>query len=194
MKTLLILTLFGLTLFMAPGAWAVLDTDDDMMGMYWDLAADMPCVPLMYGPADLHIILTNPTMDAISGFECGISMETVVDPIILSYTFPNYNPLIPGDPQNLIIPFSTPLPCTEATVLVTYSIFNAAGVDIGFFLHEANPPSIPGVLPVILLLDGTIRQVGTSSLPGSVTAFMGVGCSVVATEEASWDRVKSLYR
>lgn len=99
-----------------------------------------------------------------------------------------------GGFTNFICGFGEPAICTEATLLVTLAIGNFAGVEVGFYLHQANPPSIPGVLPVILLTDDTLMQVGTSNLPGTVTAYMGNECMVVATESCTWDRVKSIYR
>ena len=191
MKKMVIL--FGLAMFAATSAFAVVDPDDNMMGMYWDLDADMPCMVPVAAPVPLYIILTNPTMDAIGGFECGFTMDAAVAPFILAAEFANPQALdVASGFQNFIVGFGAPTTCTEATLLVTLNVGNFAGVPVDFYLHQASPSSIPGILPVLLLEDNSLMQVSTPN-PGGITAQQTVDC-VVATDNVSWDSVKSLYR
>jgi len=191
MKKMVIL--LGLAMFMATSASAVIDPDPNMMGLYWDTNADMPCTPAVGYPVNMYIILTNPTGDSLGGFECAYTIEGAAQPYILSALFTNPDALdVAAGFQNFIVGFGSPQPTTEATILATISVLNAASMDLGFYLHQSSPASVDGVLPVILS-DGELMTVGTSTGAGELTAVMGADC-VVATEEASWDSVKSLYR
>jgi hypothetical protein len=191
MKKLVVL--LGLAMFMATSAFAVVDPDTDMMGIYWDANADMPCTAAVTYPVNMYIILTNPSVETIGGFECAFTIEGAMQPYLLGAVLPANALDVAAGFQNFIVGLGTPLNTTEATVLATISVLNAAGMDLDFYLHQASPPSIDGVLPVIVS-DSVLMTLGTSSLPGSVTAHMGSNCTVVATEDASWDSVKSLYR
>ncbi len=190
-----IAALFCLITLGSTSALAVIDPDPDMMGMYWDLDADTPCMLPLAAPVNLYIILTNPSMDAIGGFECGFTMEAPVAPYILSATFANPQALdvAPGF-QNFIVGFGAPTICTEATLLVTLNVGNFAGVEVYFYLHEATPASIEGSLPVILLTDESLINVGISDLGNGVTAVQSIMECIVATDDTSWDSVKAMYR
>ncbi len=189
-----IAALFCLITLVSTSTFAVADNGPDIMGLYWDLEADMYCIPPVAAPVDLYIILSNPTMDAIGGFECGFTMYSAVAPYILSAIFANPQALdVASGFQNFIVGFGAPTTCTEATLLVTLSVGNFAGVDVDFYLHEATPASIEGILPVILLTDDSLVTVGTNHIPGTVTAQQSIHC-VMATDNVSWDGLKSLYR
>ena len=196
MKKLVVL--LGLAMFVATSAFAIVDPDDNSMGMYWDLSADTVCMEYLPGPTNLYIILTNPTMDSIGGYECAYDMAPVGGgaPYILSATqsVVNHLDVAPGF-QNFIVGFGGPLTCTEATLLVTLSVGNFAGASAcDFFLRNADPSSIDGnMYPIVLNADNSYTVVGPSGGDG-VTAAFGVTCGVVDTEEVSFDSVKSLFR
>ncbi len=192
-----IAALICLIALVSTSALAVVSPYDDMMGMYWDLDADIVCMAPLAAPVNLYIILTNPTIDAIAGFECGITMDAAVMPYILGVTFPSPHGIDWIDPQNIIVYFYEPIVCAEITLLATLNVGNFAGVPVDFYLHEATPASIPGNLPVILLTDDTLVQVITP-WPGEKTAGQFHDClhwiTPIPTHETTWDHIKSLYR
>ncbi len=189
----ILLTLVA-TLVMTSSAFAVMNPDDDIMGMYWDTDANDNCAISYSGVSLLYIIMTNPTFDYLYGFECGFDIEATNVPYILGATFANSQALdVAAGFQNFIVGFGAPTTCSEATLLVSLEIGNFSGVDLNFFLHESNPASIEGNLPVVLKVDDELVQLGTSTLPGSITAYMSPNCGV-ATVNSSWDSVKSMYR
>lgn len=191
MKSMLII--LSLIVFTATTASAVIDPEDNSMGLYWDLTADTICTEISYVPTNLYLILANPTMDAIGGFEAGFDMEGTA--YILSATFANPQSLnVASGFENFIVGFGAPSDCTQATLLVTLSILKTAfDDDLLFFLHESSPSSCDGGLPVILLTNGSLMQVGVSTGPGELTAFMTDTCGS-PVDHVSWDSVKSLYR
>lgn len=191
MKKLAMLLTFAL-IVAASTSFAGLDPDDNMMGLYWDLDGENPCSASSPTPTNLYLLLTNPTMDSIGGFECGIDM--IGSAYLLAANFANPQALdVASGFQNFIVGFGAPTACTQNTLLVTLSVMNV-GADLEFYLHSANPASIEGVLPVILLADDTMTTIGTSTLPGGMTAQMGANCEPVDTEETTWDSLKGLYR
>ena len=191
MKKLAMLLTFAL-IAAASTSFAGLDPDDDMMGLYWDLDGESPCLASSPEPTNLYLLLTNPTMDSIGGFECGIDM--VGTAYLLSATFANPQALdVAAGFQNFIVGFGAPTTCTQNTLLVTLSVMNI-GADLAFYLHAASPASIEGVLPVVLLADDSMITLGTSTLPGGMTAQMGANCEPVDTEVTTWGSLKGLYR
>jgi hypothetical protein len=76
MKKLVVLLLASLV---ATSAFAVLDPDPDMMGIYFDTNADNNCLTSPSGvPFSAYLILTNTTAPAINAYELGL---TVVVPL-----------------------------------------------------------------------------------------------------------------
>lgn len=193
MKKLVVL--LGLAMFMATSAFAVVDPDDNMLGCYWDLNADVNLVAPMPAPMNMYVILTNPTFDAVAGFEFGITIEAAVAPYLLGvvhYGAGATDMFVPFD--DYMVGLATPLVTTEATALVAINVGNFAGVPLDIFLHGCSIPSVDVNLPAMLMTDDSIVAVGTSTLPGTVNCMQGFEPGPVATEAASWDNVKSMYR
>lgn len=178
-------------------AWAVVDPDPNMMGFYFDESADTPCVlgAAPYSTHVMHLILTNPTFDELFGFEAGYDVDGPAQ--VLGTQFAVDDALNVGGPDNMIVGFGTPMPTTEATLLVSISVLYMSTTDeeVDFFLHGSDPGSIPGNLPVVLLADGVLIQVGLSAATGPTSLINGdYPCGVVATQPMSFDNLKSLYR
>ena len=192
MKKMLVLML---SLMVASSAFAVIDADPDMLGIYFDEAADVSCTSATpYATVVTYVIMTNPSNATIGGFEFGYDVDGAAQ--VLSTVFPP-NALDVGSAANHIVGLGAPLETTEATILATISVLNmdAAMGPIYFSLHGSNPSSIDPMLPTILFGQGNLMTLGTSTLPGTFSAVINGICEdVVATEETSFDALKSLYR
>jgi len=192
MKTMLILLC---TVLMATSALATIDNDPDSMGFYFDLAAESPCLDGVapYATVDLYLILTNPSTDAVYGFEAGLTF--VGNAMLLSSTINSINCINVGTIDNMIVGFGDPTMTTPATLLVTFEVLyiDTTMGPVDFYLHGSEPSSIDPIYPTILLVDGELQMIATST-PYGPSAQINGGCTVVATDHVSFDEIKSLYR
>lgn len=191
MRKLLVLTL---ALLLAGSAFAIIEPDDNVLGLYFDLNADEVCALGVspYDSVELYLIYTNPTYSELYGFEAGLTMEGSA--ILLTNVFANPQALNVGDNMNMIVGFGVPTVTTPATLLSTMEILytDVAGGPVSFFLHGTEPSSIDPAYPVLLLVDGQLMQVFTPSPFGPVAQINE--CIVVATQPMTFEQVKSLYR
>jgi hypothetical protein len=199
MKKLVVLLLVSL---MATSAFAVVDPDPDMLGIYFDMNADSNCLPSQPASAAFfaYAILTNPTVPGVEAFEFGyenvvpVGFETSL--FQLATTLPS-GAIDVGDGTpiqgNIIAGLAAPVPAAPATILVTWQYLPLAVFPMEMYLTASNPSSIPGGLPVIQA-EGELMQVGLSTGgPEFPVATVNTGCAV-ATESDTWGGVKSLYR
>lgn len=196
MKKLVVMLLASL--FVANVALAVVDPDDNMMGIYFDMNADTYCMAVgPYAPFDAYVMLTNPTFPAVFGYEFGFTYEgnLLFSGVALNGTGPID---VGGAVGNHIVGLGAPLAATPATLLATLTLIPLATTPIYFDLFGATPASIgDGSLPVILLENSGIATMGLSTGIGNFNAVLnydGPCEDIVASDEASWDAVKSLYR
>ncbi len=192
-KMLLTLCLCLLT---TSSSLAVMSTTENTMGLYWDLSADTVCIEGVSVTNDLYLIFTNPTMETIIGFGAGVDMEG--EGMILDEIFANAGiiNLVDG-PMEYQIFFTSPTICTEATLLVTISVLKISWDWEGglyFYLRGPDDPFEPNGVPEVTYGYDTELAVETSTEPGTVNAYIGLECGVVATEKTTWDSVKSMYR
>ncbi len=183
-----------LTFFVASSASAVIDSGENSVGLYFDESADVYCVGGI-APNDhvmMYLILANPSFDFLYGWECGIDLAG--DAMVLGRQF--YTMVcFPGPPNNMIIGYGTPYPTTIATPLVALEIMYMDS-DLGpvdFYVHGTTPSSINPDYPAMLTNDGEFIMAGISIIEGPAAQING-DCTVVATENISFDSVKSLYR
>ena len=192
MKRMLFLLM---AMLIAASAFAIVDPDDDMMGFYFDLEADYPCIEdaAPYSTHDLFLIVTRPTFDEILGFEAGFTIEG--EGMVLSVEFSVENFINVGTNDNMIVGFGEPLPTTPATLLATLSVMymDTTMGPLFFYLHGSEPSSMDPLYPVVLLDGGVLQSMGISAAVGP-TAQVNGGCLVVATDNVSFDSIKSLYR
>jgi hypothetical protein len=97
--------------------------------------------------------------------------------------------------DNLIVGLWTPYPTSIATPLVAINLIYM-GTDNGpidFFVHGTTPSSMNPDYPTLLTSDGELVMGGISVVEGPAAQING-GCQVVATENISFDSIKSLYR
>lgn len=197
MKKLLVL---ALTMVMASSAFAVVDPDTNMLGLYFDASADTYCATVApYGQASLIAMVTNPDFDMLYGFEFSMAIENPATLLILNRTYAQPNNVdVGGSPTNFICGYGAPMATTEATPLVTFTILNTdvTGAPNYFTLGPAVPSSDTSddPLPMLLLANSQLITVGYSTVDGVHCAAINAACDIVATEPMSFDSVKSLYR
>jgi len=188
MKKLVVLLM---AMLVASSAFAIVDPDDNMMGLYFDMEADMPVIEAApYTSHNLYLVMTNMTADTIWGFECAVRHEGTSN--IGQFVIANATAIDVGTAgtPNHIVGFGTPTMVTPVTLLATMSVFYMGAVD-EFFLTGSTPSTISEEFPVVLLADSGVLSVGMSAAEGPCAA---IGSEVVATENVSFDGIKSLYR
>jgi hypothetical protein len=201
MKKLVVLLLVSL---MATSAFATVDPDPDMLGIYFDLTADNNCTTAGPGVAfTAYVFITNPSAPLVYGVEYGYTIAT--NPPGFEGSFFRLSEILPAGSLNVgnaasplagdyIVGFSSPAVGSGNNVLcVTWSfLLLAPGFGLDMTLGASNSPSIPNGLPA-MEIGGTIVPLGTSTGTGNVTATVNGDC-VVANEDVSFGSVKSLFR
>jgi hypothetical protein len=195
MKKLVVILMVSL---MATSAFAVIDPDDNMVGVYFDLGADTNSLPGIdpFVDFDMYVILTNPTMAAIDAFEFSYNM---VGPLVIQ-NFQNYpaGALDVGGGSaatgNIITGLAEPLVTTEATVLIHWGYLVRGVEALDIFIGPSEPSSVPNGLPVIQEAGGALMSVGLSTGGPDIPVARVNGTGPVAVENATWGGVKSLYR
>ncbi len=185
-----------LSLFVASSALAIVDNDPNMLGIYFDLNADITCLEDVtpYAQVPAYVILTNPTFEFLGGYEFGFQVEG--NAIILSAIMEG-QALDVGSAGNHIVGLGEPLLTSEITLLSTLTVLysDTALAPVLFFLGGTDPSSLDPMLPTILYGEGELMSLGTSSVPGSPCAVINGVCEdVVATDNTTLDSLKSLYR
>lgn len=196
MKILLILTVSSC--LMAGMAMAVIDPDPDSVGIYFDTEANvnhLDAPPFVELP--IYVILTNPLLDEIRGYEFGLSLSSTTL-IILEDHMHGEGPVDVGLVKgNHIVGLASPMPTTEATILADFLLMPLDDNPVEMTVHDSDPSSVPGLgLPVVLSADYQLYPVGTSSFYGGeaqVNAILN-GLGVIATTETTLEQIKSLYR
>ena len=203
MKKLVILLLASLV---ATSAFAVIDPDPDMMGIYFDLDADVNCITTpANAPFFAYLILTNTSAPAINAYELGLvnavpeGMEgmifrlasNIADNVVNGVNV-GVNDALGGD---YIVGLAEPLPAQPALILHSWQYMLLAEFPVEMFIMQSSAPSIEGVYPVVQNAEGSIlMQVGQSTGgPDIPVAAVNNGCAI-AVEEASFGSVKSLFR
>ncbi len=190
MKKMLILLL---AMLIATSASAIINPDDDIMGFYFDLDADYDCVDGIspYSSTFLFLILTNPTSDAIYGFEAGHTIEG--EGMVLGAEFANPQVINVGTIDNIIAGFGEPTLTVPATLLLTLNVMymDTTNGALRFFLHGTTPSSVDPLFPTLLLEGGVLQSVGVNNYGWATAQFNNC---VSATETQSFDSLKSLYR
>jgi hypothetical protein len=189
MKKLVVLLLASLV---ASTAFAGLDTDTDMMGLYFDTQGDVVCKTaafLNHVPA--YILYTNPSIPTTRGFECAISKTVGNSSLTWSFPLPSTNV---GVGASLIVGYSVPMPTVPATLMATCDIFFLDFIPVDFFIGPSAPSSNSDGLPMVMLEDFSLKTVGTSVLDGPCAQINAPQCMVVENEDASFGAMKALFR
>ncbi|MBU8870786.1 MAG: hypothetical protein KOO60_07980 [Gemmatimonadales bacterium] len=198
MKKLVVLILASL--MVASVASAVVDPDVNSMGIYFDVNADvfeMPAGPYVEIPA--YVILANPDVSGVWGYEFGFT--AVGNYIAPSIELNGTGPIdVGGGLGNHIVGLAAPIATTQATILATIKLlpmdvapiyYTLTGADPNS-MFESNTPNIVAPPGDVLVGCGVSAWDVELEEPGICAMVNDTG--VIATDEASWDSVKSLYR
>ena len=198
MKNLIVLVLISL---MATSAFAVIDPDTDMLGVYFDLNADSNCLDM--GPSIpfmAFVTITNPSATEVHGLEFGYNLLNSGGPGTL-FRLANILPagavdlgnsvdLVVGD---YVVGLASPLLGQAAVQFVTWQFMLLVPQTVEIFLGPSSIESIADGLPAYEI-GGSILPLGLST-GGPATAVATVnGECVVAVDNASFGSVKSLFR
>ena len=205
MKKLVVLLLASLV---ATSAFAVIDPDPNMMGVYFDRTADNNCLTTGASvPFFTYLILTNPTPAAINAYELGLEIRvpagmegmffqlasSVADGVVSGIDV-GVNGALGGD---YIVGLAGPIPAQPATILHSWQHMLLAVIPVEYFIGASSLPSIPGDSPVVQDADGSVLfQVGQSTGGADIPVAVvnGAGPCPVGVEETSFGSVKSLFR
>ena len=165
-------------------ASAIVDQTPNLMGFYFDLNADTPCLEgaAPYSTHNMYLVLTNLQTDAIYGFEAGYT--TVGEGLVLSVDFANPAPTDVGSAGNHIVGFGSPTLAGPdgVTLLATMSVLymETSMGPLNFLLHGTVPSSIDPQYPVVFLEGGESIDVCCSSIAqinaGCGTNTLAVSC------------------
>lgn len=204
------MTFILVLLSLAAMAGATVDPDPDQIGIYFDLEAETTCIDAMPNvPFDAYFIITNPTSE-VSAFAFSLcydlppGMEGMI--FRLSQAWPSgcgidITPVIIDECEGGIIrgcPAPLP-PGPGGVVVMTEQYFLLADMTVEFRLGPTyaydNAGSIVETPPHYAGPDGEIISLGISSgSPDLPVAQVNGECQVVPVENATFGRVKGLYR
>lgn len=203
MKTLLVLLI---SCFMVVSAFAVMDPDPDMLGIYFDRNADENCLTVGSVPFFAYLILTNPSANAVDAYEFGflncvctgteqtffMTASNIADGVVQGIDV-GIHTKIEGD---YIVGLAEPLVTSPATILHSWQYLCTAIQPIHMFVFGASVPSLPGGLPVVQNADGPVLMtLGLSTGgPDIPVASINADDCAVAVDHCTWGDVKALYR
>jgi len=189
MKKLLAL---ALVVMVAGGALAQ-TSEDNMIGMFFGepYVDENTNFDTTASPFNGFIVLLNPTVDTVGGYEVGIEISDA-GVFVLAAGGPNGWTNF-GSNLNHLVGFQTPLPMVEGgTAVSTMQMLYAGTALVTISFGPSEPASIPGV-PVIA--NGAnpeeLIACNLTSDVGYVATLNGDG--VVATEAHSLSSVKALF-
>lgn len=198
MKKLVVLLLVSL---MASSAFAVIDPDTDMLGVYFDMTADMNSMDAVANvPIFAYVTITNPSAAEVHGIEFGYQLVSSAGPGLmfrLANTLPSgavdlgtSTDLTLGD---YVVGLASPLPASEAVQFVTWQFLLLVPQTVEIYLGPSTIQSIDDGLPAYEI-GGAIQSLGlaTGGVDTPVARINGLG--PVAVEDASFGSVKSLFR
>ena len=174
-------------------AIAVIDANENVIGVYFDQDADSDCLESvsMNSQIPCYIVLTNPTFSDLYGFELGFDYGDGL--IHLGTTLAISESINVGSGENLIVGFGTPTTTQTATLLATLDMLyiDATNSPTTMSLHGSSPSTLDSAYPAVLLSGSEVLSMAVHN--PEFRYQMNGACSYVATN-AAWDEVKSLYR
>jgi hypothetical protein len=195
-----------LSCVLAVPAFAIIDPDPDMVGIYFDANADDNCLTVGTVPFFAYLILTNPTAPAINAYEFGflncvctgteqtffMTASSIANGVVAGLDV-GVHDKISGD---YIVGLAEPILTSPATILHSWQYLCTSIQPIHMFLGPSSVPSMPGGLPVVQNADGSVLMtVGLSTGgPDIPVASINAEDCAVAVEHCAWGDVKALYR
>lgn len=168
------------------------DTSPNAMGLYFELEPNAHCLPLEVGSVQtMYVVLANASFPELHGFHFGFSYDVL--PALLSGNTicPDLIGAPPGPHFYGVPSYCEAIATTPFMVLASYTIMTYSPVS--FFLQGINEGE-PLSRPLLNLGDDVYLEANVTGGVGGVSAQIGGLCEVVASEEKTWDSVKSLYR
>lgn len=186
--------LLALLIVLLP-AFGLASDESNQLGFYFEPGAESNCVEAApYVTVPVYLVLTEPDIDRLYGFEYGVSVEGSY--LIQSVAMAGSGPIdVGGSQDNHIVGLGAPLNINGATVLSTLQVFVMDQNLIRFDLHNSDPTSVPDApnCPALLLEDDEIVAAALAVPPNLPSARINGMCNP-ETEDGSWDKVKSLYQ
>lgn len=185
-KAIAVIVIFTLA---TGGAWA----QDNALGLYFNESeytldtAHRLVAPGFAMPG--YIVLTNPTLTMVTGYEVGIAC-TAPD-FAIPMTNLTFDTNL-GTNTNQIVTFMTPKPAAPSgTVLATVFLTTDSTDYEEIAFGPSDPSSLPGSMPVIY--DGAGGFVPASA-PFEASAVAWLNGTPVPVQRVSWEKVRALFR
>ncbi len=192
MKTTIIA--LGLCL-LAGNAWAIADPTPDLIGLYFDMEADVYCLEtvLPYAPFSMYAVVSNPSVTEMMGFEFGLETPGDLWLLQVATTCNSFWDPIEGIPY--VVGCGSPVSLGPTTMLVRFDFLLVTPVPepVYFYLTGAEIPSLPGGEPCLWLPGGECLPLQIRGGPEGPTAMFNTDC-VVDTSPRAFDAVKAAYR
>jgi hypothetical protein len=200
-----ILQVLFISLSSASIAFAVGEQDPNMLGWYFDTDATYWAADVAFEPQEVYLILTNPTVGEIEGWEASFAIEGSAALLNVEVWHDGLNSL---DGQSFSVRYPSPLACEGPTVLASITLFPSALEDNCIMLYGVEAPATPSELPVLYLTGGEYLQTDMSVFEDSnASAWFGVlfgwsdplepypyPCAGVTAQDAvSWSSLKRLF-
>ena len=196
---------------MAFSGIAVADTYMDNVGVYFDTAGTVACMDNIetsgIGVHHVYLVFTKLTNNAVMGFELNLAFD---GPLVASnFVFPAGSGAINlQTAPTFLVGFGTPITVVDRTaVIMEFDILafsvNPVNWDANgqahVYVKEIFFHSLPEEVPAYLNGSGEIialhQSTGIETDPVMVFSLAENSCEgIVATDETSWDGLKSLYR
>ncbi len=163
----------------------------DALGLYFDDEAQDRDLAVEAGASfELFLILTNPTMNAIEGWESAVILTN--GNTVTTTDFPvGSQPLLNG-PQDWAVSMTSPMPCNVLTKLAVFTVLAATDQHASFYLGDISAASLAGDYPAVHLAGGGWTAVDVSSGDPAMPVASVNGST--PSVESTWGAVKSLYR
>ena len=186
-------------------------TSSDNVGLYFDAKAKYVCVDdlLATGPSTYHVylIFTELSNDWVGGFELNVAMEGPL--LLLNLAFAEGSAAINLlQPPGFMVGFGNPIQVVRGKAIVAeFDIFvvnpippafdenGDAFVYIRDIFYRSLEEPLPAYLDENYVPHALYQSTGTEDDPVMIFSLPNCACDrVVATDETTWDQLKSLYR
>lgn len=174
-------------------AAAIIDENDNVIGLYFDTDADSDCLDSVsqHSQVPCYIILTNPTFSDLYGFELGFDYGDEL--LHLGTTFAANDALNVGSGDNLVVGFGDPVSTQPATLLATLNMMyiDMSGSATSLSLRGSSPSSLDSQYPTVVLADSELIS---TALHDSHFPYQMNGVCEFVDEPAAWDDIKTMFR
>lgn len=195
-RQMILVVLVGVTV---TAASAQIDPGIDGIGIYADLDAMVNSVEAGEGMLELYLLATGMESQGIKAWEMRLNYDGPINQI---------GHLIPYDSINVgqwpdyivgVVGVGTYLPAAPVVHLMTLTFMVNGPEPANIYIEHSSMPvggSLGNYLPVYVngLNDGDLRNLYPSSGSIDQPVFRVNGDAPVATDPASWDQVKALFR